>query len=43
MGQQGGNNVIQHLNKALEADDTREKNYYIRQALQHLDIESVSN
>lgn len=32
--------VMEHLHEALAVESSTEKNYHIRQALQHLDIEN---
>ena len=32
--------AIEHLHEALAVESSAEKNYHVRQALQHLDIEN---
>jgi hypothetical protein len=38
---EGRNGAVQHLRKALEADEVSEKDYHVKEALQLLDAEKT--
>lgn len=35
--------AVQHLEEALEADNTEDKNYHLKEALQLLDLDAYSD